>query len=77
MRRWVLGMKVLAGEKRILFDQVLEDVIADAALPLRRTDTGLFEGLRDALRGWTVDSDATSGDAAEVLPLEECREDAG
>ena len=70
-------MEVLAREERILFDQILKDVIADTALPLRRTDTGFFEGLRDTLRGWTVDSAATSGYAAEVLPLEECREDAG
>jgi hypothetical protein len=70
-------MKVLAGEKRIFFDQVLKDVITDTALALRRPDTGFFEGLGDALRSWTVDSDATRGDAAEVLTLEECRKDAG
>jgi hypothetical protein len=45
----MLGVEILVGEGRIFFDQLLKDVIPDAALPLGRANAGIVKGPSDPL----------------------------
>jgi hypothetical protein len=65
----MLSVKILICEERILFYQVLEDVVSDATLPLRRTYAGIIESLSHPFGRWTVDGDSVCGDAANVVAL--------
>jgi hypothetical protein len=64
----MLGMKILVSEERILFDQVLENIVADTTLSLRGTNSRFVKGLSDPFHRRPVDDDSVRRDAAKVLP---------
>jgi hypothetical protein len=65
----MLGVKILVGKERILFYEVLEDVVSDAALPLRRTYASIIKGLSHPFGHWPVHDDSVCRDAADVVAL--------
>lgn len=66
----VFGLKILIREEGVLFDQFLEDVVADMALPLRRSNSRFIERLGDSSGGTNVDVRAAGGLVAVEIALQ-------
>ena len=64
-------MEVLIGEESVLFNEFFEDIVAHTALPLRRTNAGVFERLGYALGDDAIDEGTAGGFVAELLTLEQ------
>src|ERR1035437_6113110 len=73
----MLGMKILEGEKLILFDQVLKNVVSHAALALRRAYSSIIKSLSDPFGCWPVKDHSVCRDAADVIALEQGGNDSG
>src|ERR1700694_4427303 len=71
----MFGLKILVSEKRILFDQLFEDVVTNAPLARRRTDASIFERLRYATGYASINSRSARGFVAEIFTLEKGRHD--